>query len=364
MTATRHGACEACLRRTWLLQRLAGHIELERTRLSQVLALDDAELIAALGGYGRPEIEREWAKFDPDPMADRIDAAGLEALCRCDDRYPARLRALEAPPAVLHVAGGLTRFLELCSGEPVAIVGARRASEYGLEVARSLGRGLGAAGLTTVSGLARGIDAAAHRGTLEAVGGRTVAVVPGSAGRAYPAGQRLLHAAVVAGGAAISELGPGTRIRRWLFLARNRLIAALSALTVVVEAGEHSGALPTAETARELGRPIGAVPGRVTSPQAAGPNHLLAQGAIVIRGAQDVLDSLYGPGSRALPVESRPPLSRTQRDLLDALGRGDGPAAAAARAGVPLGDALATVAQLELAGWVRRGAGGSYIAVP
>lgn len=363
MTGIPGSACEACLRRAWLLQRLAGHIELERAHLDEVLALGDAELIAAVGGYGRPEIEHEWAHFDPAPVVSRVRAAGLETLCRCGDRYPARLQALAAPPAVLHVAGGISRFLDLCSGEPVAIVGSRRASDYGLEVARSLGRGLGAGGLTTISGLARGIDAAAHRGTLEAGGGGTIAVVPGSAERPYPAGQRLLHAAVVAGGAAISELGPGTAIRRWLFLARNRLIAGLSALTVVVEAGERSGALPTAETARELGRPVGAVPGRVTSSQAAGPNRLLAEGAVVIRGAQDVLDCLYGHGVRAAHAESRRPLNSTQRDLLDALGRGDGPAAAAASAGIAVGDALAIVAELELAGWLRRGAGGSYIAI-
>ena len=203
-----------------------------------------------------------------------------------------------APPAVLHVAGGLERLLELVAADPVAIVGSRRASPYGLDVARSLGRGLAFSGITIVSGMALGIDSAAHAGALDA-GRPTVAVLPASADRPYPAGKRLLHRRIVATGAAVSELGPGPGVRRWMFPARNRIIAALAAMTVVVEAGERSGALLTAGLARRLDLPVGAVPGRVTTPQAAGPNALLAGGAGVVRGPQDVLDHLFGAGARA-----------------------------------------------------------------
>src|ERR1700733_14127002 len=111
-----------------------------------------------------------------------------------------------------------------------------------------------------------------------------------------PAGQRALHRRIVAGGVAVSELGPGTSVRRWMFLARNRIIAALAAMTVVVEARDHSGSLVTGRVAQELGRPVGAVPGRVTTPQAAGSNELLAAGACVVRSTQDILDHLYGAG--------------------------------------------------------------------
>jgi DNA processing protein len=262
------------------------------------------------------------------------------------------------------VAGDLRRLLELAAGDPVAIVGARKPSAYGREVARSLGRGLAVSGITVVSGMAVGVDSAAHAGALD-VAGPTLAVLPGSADRPYPAGMRTLHRRIVAGGAAVSELGPDTSIRRWMFLARNRIIAALSAMTVVVEAGERSGALVTARLAREIGRPVGAVPGRVTTPQAAGPHGLLAAGACLVRGPQDVLDHLFGArvrlagarhGRREAPVELRP--------LLAAIEDGHETAAALARAGFAPEEGLAALAALELDGFVRRGVGGRFSVVP
>jgi DNA processing protein len=362
-------ACDACLSRAWLFSRLAGHIDRARGRLEDVLGLDDDELIAAAGGRSRERVRCELQALDLDEIRAQSRAAGLDAICRCDPDYPPPLLALPAPPAVLHVAGGLRRLLELGAMDPVAIVGSRRASDYGLDVARSLGRSLAVAGIPVLSGMALGIDSAAHAGALEA-GGPTVAVLPGSAHRPYPAGKRALHRRIVAGGAVVSELGPGASVWRWMFLARNRIIAALAAMTVVVEAGEYSGAMVTARLAREIGRPVGAVPGRVTTSQAVGTNELLAAGACVVRGAQDVLDHVFGAGVRQAGPGGRPGAGARRdapaelRSLLDAIAEGHETTAALVRAGFRPDQGLAALATLELGGFVRRGAGGRFSVVP
>jgi DNA processing protein len=149
-----------------------------------------------------------------------------------------------------------------------------------------------------------------------------------------------------------------------MFPARNRVIAALSAMTIVVEAGERSGALLTAAFARALGRAVGAVPGQVTTPRAAGPNHLLATGATVIRGAQDVLDALFGAGTRTAVVADRPGLPDELGRLLGAIAAGHDTTAALIRAGFAAEQGLAALTSLELAGYVRRGAGGCYSVIP
>jgi DNA processing protein len=358
-------ACDRCIARSWLVERMAGHIEHARGRLEEVLGLDDDALIAAVGGRASARLRSELGSLDVDEVRSRSAAAGLETICRCDPDYPPALHALRAPPAVLHVAGGLRRLLEMVSGDPVAIVGSRRPTDYGREVAHSLGRGLAVTGITVISGMATGVDSAAHAGSLE-VGGPTVAVLPGSADRPYPAAGCGLRRQIVADGAAVSELGPGASVRRWMFLARNRIIAALAAMTVVVEAGEYSGSLVTARVAREIGRPVGAVPGRVTTPQAAGPNALLAAGATLVRGPQDVLDELFGAGVRVAGpgVAERRQAPAELRPLLDAIAEGHETTAALARAGFNPGQGLAALTALELGGFVRRGAGGRFSVVP
>ncbi len=358
-------ACDTCVARSWLLARLAGHLELARNRIEATLSLDDEQLIAAVGGDRRQSVLRERSLLDTGPLRARCAAAGVEMICRCAPRYPERLLSLPSPPAVLHVAGGLDRFLQLVAGQPAAIVGARKASPYGLEVARSLGRGLGCAGLTVVSGMALGVDSAAHAGTL-AVAGPTVAVLPCGADRPYPASKRALHAQIRADGAAISELPPGSRAWRWMFPARNRIIAALSAMTVVVEAGERSGALLTARVAARLGRPVGAVPGRITSSLSAGPNALLAAGAVVVRGADDVFETLFGADAppRSPARDGRGELEPALKLLLAAIGDGHDTPAALACAGLAAQDGLAALASLELAGYVRREPGGRFSVVP
>jgi DNA processing protein len=342
---------------------MAGHLDHARARIAAVLELDENELIAALGGDLGGDLLRERDSVDPKRQRDRCSEAGLQLVCRCDPAYPVRLRDLPAPPRVLHVVGGLDRFLELAVRDPVAIVGSRAASSYGTGVARSLGAALGRAGVTVVSGMAHGIDSAAHAGALDAQA-PTIAVLPGPADRPYPASRRGLHRRVVATGAAVSELPPDSPVRRWMFPARNRIIAALAAMTVVVEAGERSGSLVTAGFAQQLARPVGAVPGQITRPQAAGSNALLAGGATVVRGPQDVLDALFGVGVREAANDDRPELTDELALLLAGLADGHGTSTALVRAGYEPEEGLAALASLELAGYVRREGGGRYAVIP
>jgi DNA processing protein len=355
--------CHSCLARAWLLVRLGGHLEAARGRIDEVLALNDDDLIAAVGGRQRGQIEDEIDRLDTEALRAGLPA-GVDVICRCSRLYPEALLDLDSAPAVLHVVGGIDRLGALLAERPVAIVGARRASPYGLDVARSLGRSLALSGQTVVSGMALGIDSAAHAGALEA-GAPTLAVLPGPADRPYPARKAGLHRQIVSRGAAVSEMPAGAPVWRWTFRARNRIIAALAATTVVVEAGERSGSLLTARFADELGRPVGAVPGRITSPVSAGTNNLLVRTAYVVRGPQDVLDHLFGYGRRvAVTDEPRAPIAPELRRLLRALGDGHDTAAALRHAGMPAQDGLAALAELELGGYVRRGAGGRFHVVP
>jgi DNA processing protein len=334
-----------------------------RGRITELLALPDGELIAAVAADSQADVAAELAGFQPANLRALAVAAGVEPVCRCDRDYPRRLQDLSNPPAVLYVAGSADRFLELAAGDPVAVVGARRASAYGLEVARALGSGLASAGMTVISGMALGIDSAAHAGALGVVGA-TVAVLPGPAERPYPRCKQALYNRIVATGAAVSELPPGAAVWRWAFPARNRMIAALSALTVVVEARERSGALITANLARELGRPVGAVPGPVTSPLAAAPNALIAAGAGIVRGAQDVLDALFGAGIRRASGGARRGLTPELELVLAAVGEGRDTVEAMVQTGVTPEEAFAGLSALELSGYVRRGPGGRYAVVP
>jgi len=359
-------ACDDCLRRSWLVARHGAQFDFARRRgrdLPLIFDLPDARLIAAIAGAARPAVEREYDSFDARAAAARCSAAGVETVCRCDPGYPLRLAAAPGSPAVLHVAGGRDRVCALLAADAVSIVGARRGSPYGLEVARSLGRSLGAAGLTVISGMALGIDSAVHAGALEA-GGATVAVLPAGAERPYPASKRGLYRRIVASGAAISELPPGSESRRWGFPARNRIIAGLSAMTIVVEAGERSGSLITAAVAEDLGRMLGAVPGRVTSVLSVGTNDLLARGARVVRGAGDVLDALFGVGVRTVPERAAvEPVRAELRELLAAIGTGCDTLGALVGSGHPVEASLTGLAELELGGRVRREAGGRYVVI-
>ncbi len=360
------GACDACLRRAWLLARLSGHLDVKRNVIWELLELSDEVLIRAVAGRSEQLVGGELAAFGASDAArarDRARVRGLDLICVCDPGYPRRLRDLPGPPAVLHVAGGIERLTHLCAQDAIAVVGARRAGAYGTGVARSLARGLSSAGVMVVSGMAAGIDTAAHRGALEA-GACTIAVLPGPADRAYPPSNASLHREIVRRGVAISEIAPGTPVRSWMFMARNRLIAALGCATVVVQATSRSGSLLTARASEQLQRPIGAVPGQVTTELSAGANQLLAEGAAMIRGAQDVLDLLYGAGSRTVEVDRRVQPSGRQALLLRAIASGLDTAAALAEVDLADSSWLAELAALELAGWVSRGPGGRVSVIP
>jgi DNA processing protein len=356
----RVNACDRCLARGFLLALLSGHLETQRARIDALLRLPDDGLFDAVSGDRADALRDELATVDAGARRARVAAAGLDAVCRCSPLYPRGLLELPAPPAALYMTGGAERLGAVSADPALAIVGARRASPYGIETARTLASGLAAAAVTVVSGMALGIDGVAHDGALRA-GGATIAVLPGGADRPYPAGHGRLYERIRARGVVVSELPPGVAPRRWMFPARNRIIAGLSAMTVVVQARSRSGALVTARHAAELGRMVGAVPGPVSSPLSAGPHELIAAGARLIAGPQDVLDAVYGPGSRTLGDRQRAALSERDAALLDALAEGHEGTGAFARAGLGPAEGLEAVAALELAGAIARGPGGRLV---
>jgi DNA processing protein len=358
-------ACDACLRRTALVAALAPHVERarrEQRHLRELLALADDELIAAIGGTRRAALRHGQLSFEASVAREELERAGMQAICRHADGYPSRLLVAGDAPAVLHVAGCAERLTVLAqpAAAAVAVVGARRAGREGLEVARGLGRGLAAAGVTVISGMALGIDSAAHAGALE-VGGPTLTVLASGADVPYPASERNLYRALVRTQAVVSEMPPGMRPWRWAFPARNRTIAGLASLTIVVEAAERSGSLITAELAQQLGRSVGAVPGPVTAPRCAGTNALLRDGALVIRDAQDALDEALGIGvATALTGRGTSELQSPLRTLLCDVENGRDTVAALASTPAEARSALTGLAELELLGFLRRGPGGRY----
>lgn len=328
-------------------------------RTRALLALSDAELARAVAGRRDEEV---LAGFCPDRARATLNVVGTHAVCRHDPGFPSQLDELIDAPAALFFVGEPGRLTHL--GEPaVTLVGSRRPSPYGLEVAQSLGRGLASAGVTVVSGLALGIDAAAHRGCLEG-DGFPVAVLAGGPDVPYPRSHRRLHREVRERGLVLSEMPPGQRAFRWSFPARNRLMAGIAGMTVVVEAADPSGTLITAEFAQDLGRAVGAVPGRVTSRMATGSNALLRDGAAVIRGAEDVLDDLLGPGARIEEAHREEPrtadLPPEAARVLAAVEAGEPVGAIAASAGVSARVARVALARLEADGLVVRGPLGTY----
>ncbi|MBX5469834.1 MAG: DNA-protecting protein DprA [Thermoleophilaceae bacterium] len=345
---------------------IASALDDREKRKAGLLSLPDDELIDAVGAQRRARAERFLSEFDADAVRAEVEAAGLGAVCRHDPRFPAQVLELEDAPSVLFHTGDLARLAELASRPVVTIVGARRASPYGLELAVTLGRGAALAGATVVSGLALGIDAAAHRGALDA-GGGAIAVLGCGADVPYPARHRPLYERVARTGTVLAELPPGTPPYRWAFPARNRIMAALGKLTVVVEARSSSGTLITADFASDLNRDLGAVPGCVTSPLADGPNALLREGrAGLIRGVEDLLDELLGPGERPPGWD---PAGRAQRvadlalfeqGVLRAVEEGLSVAAIAEACDASARDVRAALARLELADLVRSNGLGAY----
>ena len=361
MTAER--ACDGCLARSWLLGRLAAHLEVVRHRIEPLLGLADEDLIAAVAGKQRAAVQGELEQFDAVQARESCAATGLEQICGCDPRYPGSLAALAAPPAVLHVAGGVERFLARVAEQPVAVVGARQASPYGLEVARSLARGLGAAGITVLSGMALGVDSAAHAGALE-VGAPTVAVLPGGADRPYPASKRALYRRIQSTGGIVSELPPGTLPRRWMFHARNRIIAGLGAMTVVIEA--RRARVRSSPLRSRAGSAAPSARSPVGSPRRSrgGPTSCSGPAECWCGARRTYSTGCSEPVCARRRERARADVRPELRALLEAIGDGYDTAGALRRAGLEVDLGLAALASLELAGYVRREAGGRFSVLP
>ncbi len=304
-----------------------------------------------------PRTERFAAfcrRFDERAYIRELTDRGLRFIRRSDDGFPPLLHAIHDPPAGLFVRGAAEP--ELLSSAAVAVVGARACSAYGAEVARMLGRELAAAGLVVISGLARGVDGAAHRGALEA-GGLTVAVLGCGVDRDYPAAHAGLAREICARGLVVSEYAPGVEPAPWRFPARNRIIAGLARATVVVEARERSGALITADLALEEGREVLACPGEITSALSAGTNALLRLGAAPLTRVDDVLEVF---GLEAADASTRPLVGPTAERVLDRLA--DAPAGVdelARATGLGAAELAGALTELELAG-LAAGSDGIY----
>lgn len=280
-----------------------------------------------------------------DLMIDRAAARDLVLVAESDADYPATLRELDDPPPVLWRRGSW----DVLCDPVVAVVGTRRATPYGHRMTREIAGALARAGATIVSGMALGIDAVAHKAALDA-GGRTVAVLGTGADVAYPRGHVALHREIGARGLVLSELPPGARSHGGSFPKRNRIIAALARLTIVVEAPVASGALITARQALDLGRDVAAVPGPIDSPQSQGTNEYIRDGAHPITSVADAL-TLAGlsPKPRAAPEMD----DETEVRIWSALA--DGAASLdelCARAALPVTRCLTAVTRLELRGVV------------
>jgi DNA processing protein len=275
--------------------------------------------------------------------------------------YPTALRHDPHPPGVIFWRGDLGALDRVC----VAIVGTRRCTGYGIGVAALLGRDLAAAGLCVVSGLALGIDGAAHAGALEAMGGRTVGVAASGVDVPYPRRHAGLWADVVGRGAVLSESVPGQAAHSWRFPSRNRIIAGLARAVVIVESHAQGGSMHTVDAAADRGIEILAVPGPVTSPASAGTNQLLRDGCPPVRHARDVLDQLGDfrawSGGEPPPSSPAPPAVRLDLQLRRVLAAADwtptSTSVIAARCGLALGPLSAALVKLEALGVVR-GEGG------
>ncbi len=282
-----------------LLARLLGHFGSATDVLSaSPQALNEVEGVGvALARRLRTSEARDRALL----ILDDCLAREIRILLPMDREFPRLLKEIPDPPSLLFIRGELRTTDALC----IAIVGTRGASQYGRSQAERFARSLARAGLTIVSGLARGIDSAAHQGALEAEG-RTIAVQSNGVAEIYPPQNQLLAEQIMERGAVLSEMPPGTKPKKGMFPQRNRLISGLALGTIVIEAAERSGALITARLAGEQGREVFALPGLVTSPAAGGCHQLIRDGARLVRSPEDVLDEL---GPLVEGVELQPELT-------------------------------------------------------
>jgi DNA processing protein len=312
------------------------------------------EHVDLLGEPARVLLKSGQARRRAEDERRRAAALGARLVGRDEPDYPHLLRHIYDPPPVLYIQG---RLVEGEGEHSLAVVGSRAASVHGTTLARAMARDLAAAGVTVVSGLARGIDTAAHLGALDG-GGRTVAVLGSGLDRLYPVDNAGLARAVAGKGAVVSEFPLGTTAQPGYFPRRNRIIAGWGRAVVVVEAAQRSGALVTARCALEEGREVMAVPGHPSSPGSAGTNALIRDGALLVRGATDVAEAL----GMDLP-EAAPQADERADPVLAALSA-DAPASVEdvqRRSGRPASEVLGRLTELELASRVRRLPGALFV---
>jgi DNA processing protein len=314
--------------------------------------------LAALPGFGPAAAAavRGARRRTGEEILESLARIGAAVILPGDAAYPPLLAEIGEPPAVLYAWGDAG----LLARPAAALVGSRDHSPYGTEAARLLAMGVARAGVVVVSGMARGLDAVAHQAALDA-GGATVGVLGNGFGVIYPAANRPLYERVAAHGCLVTELPPGERPRVSTFPRRNRIIAGLAGVTVVIEAAVGSGALITADCALDQGRSVLAVPGPITSPTSTGCNKLIQQGAKPALAVADVLEELglaapaadSAPVARAPAAAWPPDLSEAQRSLCESIGGTPTHVDALVRAtGLDSGDVLAALTELELRGIV------------
>jgi DNA processing protein len=314
-------------------------------------------------GLGAKVVERVIQardNVDLDMVWGKIEKQGIKILTWQDEAYPGRLKEIDQPPPVLYIRG------EYLPDDlfAVAIVGTRRVTPYGRQITEELSSFLAANGMTVISGLARGVDAVAHQATLKA-GGRTIGVLGSGVDKIYPPEHRALAEQMMERGAIISDYAPGTPPDASNFPPRNRIISGLSLAVVVVEAGETSGALITAEFAAEQGREIFAVPGSILAPQSKGTNKLIQNGALPLLTVTDLMQALditrvseHKAARRIIPADT------TEAKLLDVLGNEPLHVDEIRnQAELPIEKVSAALALMELKGIVRQVGGMNYVAV-
>jgi DNA processing protein len=363
-------ACPDCLRRSWLLADLGPFIEVAcddrpGRRTPELLALDDEELVKAMAPSRAQAMLEANRSLGIDLLHTELLDARSWAICRHDPYFPQALQGGRDGPRCLIGRGEMALIERFDPGGSVTVVGARRPTREGLTQASRLSRELAMSGVNVVSGLALGIDGAAHRGALDAGGpGRTIAVLGCGPDRPYPKRHRGLHDEITRAGVVVSEMPPGTRPWRWTFPARNRIMAALSDLTVVVEARSNSGSLITTDLASSSGRDVAAMPGPVTSPLAEGTNSLIRDGAALIRDASDVIEVLGLSGVLFRGTDRPASLDPDSAAVLEAIARGRGSVdPIAEETGLTAGVVLSTLTKLELEGLVEVWPTGSVVAV-
>ncbi|MDN5326965.1 MAG: processing protein [Moorella sp. (in: firmicutes)] len=321
----------------------------------------EGELLTLEGlGKGAVSLLNWRRQVDPERITASLAAAGIGVITIEEEAYPPELKRIYDPPPVLYWRG--SRFPE--EGLKIAIVGTRRATAYGLKVAGELAAGLAEAGVGVVSGLARGIDAAAHRGAIQG-GGMTWGILGCGVDIVYPREHRELYRQVMERGAIISEFPPGTPPDAGHFPARNRIISGLTAGTVVVEAAARSGALITADLALEQNRDVFAVPGPITSRYSQGPHDLIKQGAKLVTGVADILEEYEPQSLWSLPREearASVTLNAIEEKVLAGLEAIPSHLdVIMAATGLPPGELNTALIMLEMKQLIRRLPGGFYV---